>query len=98
MNPDPLDKPSIENALSSLNDWEYKDNRLLKTFTFSDFREAMTFIVHIGFYAEALNHHPLLTNVYNRVSIELTTHSAANQVTELDVLLAEAIDKVNRDK
>ena len=70
------------------------NNRLTKTFKFADFREAVAFIVHIGFHANHLDHHPILYNVYNQVSIELTTHSAGNRVTQMDILLAQAIDKV----
>ncbi len=94
MNRDPLSQKTVNNALASLQNWEYRNNRLTKTFKFADFREAVAFIVHIGFHANHLDHHPILYNVYNQVSIELTTHSAGNRVTQMDILLAQAIDKV----
>ncbi len=94
MNRDPLDQKTLNDALSSLQNWEYRNDRLTRTFKFADFREAVAFIVRIGFHAEHLDHHPILYNVYNRVSIELTTHSAGNRVSQMDVLLAQAIDKV----
>lgn len=94
MNRDPLDRGAIDNALESLHGWEFHNDRLIKTFEFTDFREAIAFIVRIGFHADALNHHPILTNVYSRVGIELTTHSAGNRVTQLDVLLAQAIEQI----
>ena len=94
MNRDPLSQKTVNDALASLQNWEYRNNRLTKTFKFADFREAVAFIVHIGFHANHLDHHPILYNVYNQVSIELTTHSAGNRVTQMDILLAQAIDKV----
>ncbi len=90
----PLDQDSIDKALRSLSGWECKDDHLVKTFVLGDFREAVAFIVRIGFCAESLNHHPELYNVYNRVRVELTTHDAGNKVTTMDVVLAQNIDKV----
>ncbi len=94
MNRDPLDQKTLKDALASLQNWEYRNDRLIRTFKFENFREAVAFIVQIGFHADDLDHHPILYNVYNQVSIELTTHSVGNRVTQLDVLLAQAIDKV----
>ena len=94
MNRDPLDQKTLNDALASLQNWEYRNERLVRTFKFADFREAVAFIVRIGFCADQLDHHPILYNVYNQVSIELTTHSAGNRVSQMDVLLAQAIDKV----
>lgn len=94
MNRDPLERGAIENALESLHGWEFQNNRLVKTFEFANFRESVAFIVQIAFHADALNHHPILYNVYSRVRIELTTHSVGNKVTQLDVLLAQAIEQV----
>ena len=90
----PLEKGELNKALKLLQDWEHKNDRLIKTFKFGDFREAIAFIVHISFCADNIDHHPILINVYNSVSIELTTHSAGNKVTSLDVVLAKAIEKV----
>ncbi len=94
MNRNPLDQKTRQDALASLPSWTFRDNRLVRTFEFENFREAVAFIVHIGFHADHLDHHPILYNVYNKVTIELTTHSAGNQVTQMDVLLAQAMDKV----
>lgn len=69
-------------------------NQLAKTFSFGSFKEAMSFILRIAFEAEALDHHPELKNVYNRVEIGLATHDAGNRVTELDVELAKRIDHI----
>ena len=87
----PLSQSEINEVLESLPGWQQDGDRLVKTFVFNHFPEAISFIVRIGFIAEKLNHHPELTNVYNRVGIALTTHDAGNRVTERDVALARAI-------
>lgn len=74
--------------------WVEQDNFLKKTYTFADFREAFAFMTRVAFIAEAMNHHPNWSNVYNRVTIELTTHDAGNTITDKDKKLAEAIDKL----
>ena len=87
----PLSQTEITEVLETLPGWHEDGNRLIKTFVFASFPEAISFIVRIGFIAEKLNHHPELTNVYNRVGIALTTHDAGNLVTEKDAMLARAI-------
>lgn len=91
---EPLSNKEIEQALSKLSGWAHNDDKLWKKFEFSDFKEAMGFIVRIGFEAEALGHHPNLFNVYNRVTIGLQTHDAGNKVTNKDIELAKAIESV----
>ncbi|MFB6279425.1 MAG: 4a-hydroxytetrahydrobiopterin dehydratase [Salinibacter sp.] len=89
---DPLSDADIDDALDDLEGWSHADDKIQKTYEFSDFREAISFIVRLSFYAEEMNHHPELENVYNTVSIALTTHDAGGQVTELDIELASAIE------
>ena len=74
--------------------WREEDNKLKKTFEFKDFREAFAFMTRVAFLAEAHNHHPNWSNVYNKVIIELTTHDQGNTVTQKDKKLAEAIDEL----
>lgn len=62
---------------------------------FDSFSEAMAFMVRVGFIAEELQHHPEWSNVYNRVSIKLTTHDAGNMVTDIDRLMAARIDDLS---
>jgi 4a-hydroxytetrahydrobiopterin dehydratase len=90
---DPLSDAEIEDALSELDGWTYADDKLKKTFEFSNFREAISFIMRLSFYAEEMMHHPELENVYNTVSIALTTHDAGGKVTEMDVELASKIEE-----
>jgi 4a-hydroxytetrahydrobiopterin dehydratase len=72
--------------------WIEADGRLRREFTFPDFTSAFAFMMRVAFIAEALDHHPEWSNLYNRVVIELTTHDADNTVTERDRVMAEAID------
>jgi 4a-hydroxytetrahydrobiopterin dehydratase len=74
--------------------WTEENNRLKKTFRFKDFQEAFAFMARVAFLAEKHNHHPNWSNVYNTVTIELTTHDAGNIVTEKDHKLAAAIDAI----
>lgn len=91
---DPLSDTEIDEALADLEGWTYEDDKLKKTFEFADFRAAISFIVRISFYAEEMMHHPELENVYNTVSVALTTHDAGGKVTEMDVELASEIEDV----
>lgn len=91
---DPLSTADIEDALDDLPGWTYEDDKIKKTYEFSDFRAAISFIVRISFYAEEMMHHPELENVYNSVSIALTTHDAGGQVTEMDLELASEIENI----
>jgi len=68
---------------------------LLKTFEFEDFKQAFGFMTEVAKLAEEMNHHPNWTNVYNRVTILLSTHDAGDVITEADTKLAEAIDAID---
>ena len=89
---DPLSDDEIQDALADLDGWTHEDDKLTKTFEFSNFREAISFIVRLSFYAEEMMHHPELKNVYNTVDVALTTHDAGGKVTEMDVELASKIE------
>lgn len=74
--------------------WTVSDNRLYRRFVFNDFNEAFRFMTEVAKIAEAQNHHPNWTNVYNVVEIYLNTHDAGDVITEKDYKLASAIDKL----
>ena len=74
--------------------WQEKENKLVRTFQFRDFTEAFGFMAKVAIEAEKMNHHPFWSNVYNQVTIELTTHDAGNKVTAKDHALAEKIDSL----
>ena len=92
----PLSVVQIEHALTHLPGWAWQGDALVKTMTFVNFREALAFMLKAGFEADALNHHPEWTNVYDRVSIRLTTHHSGNKVTAKDVELAKRMEALNK--
>jgi 4a-hydroxytetrahydrobiopterin dehydratase len=91
----PLSSAKITAALAELPGWASKRDALTKEFKFGSFREAMAFMVRVSYEAEALNHHPDWTNVYNRVLIRLNTHDADGKVTTKDVELAKKIQAMS---
>lgn len=94
--PTPALTPSeITAALATLPGWELREDALAKDFTFGSFREALSFMVRAGFEAEAMDHHPDWTNVYNRVAVRLNTHDAGGRVTAKDVELARRLQQIS---
>lgn len=91
----PLTADEIAPALGSLPGWKFERDALAKTFEFASFREALSFMVRVGFEAEVLNHHPDWSNAYNRVEIRLSTHDAGNKVTKKDLELARVIQRIS---
>jgi 4a-hydroxytetrahydrobiopterin dehydratase len=91
---DPLSKKQIKKELEQLDGWSFEGDTITKDFSFPDFKEAISFMVRVGFEAEALVHHPDWSNVYNSVSISLSTHDAGGKVTEKDIKLAKAIEEI----
>ncbi|MEM9061902.1 MAG: 4a-hydroxytetrahydrobiopterin dehydratase [Pseudomonadota bacterium] len=65
-----------------------------KTFKFKDFRSAMAWMVRAGFEAEAADHHPEWSNVYNRVEVRLTTHDTGG-LTDKDIALATLMEAIS---
>ena len=82
-----------DQAVAALAGWSMADGReaICKTYRFKDFNAAFGFMARVALKAEAMDHHPEWSNVYNRVEVTLTTHSAGG-VTELDVALARFMD------
>jgi 4a-hydroxytetrahydrobiopterin dehydratase len=82
-------------ALAKLSGWrEVKDrDAITKRFQFKDFNEAFGFMARAALVAEKLDHHPEWFNVYSKVDVTLSTHDAGG-LTDLDIRLAEAMDKL----
>ncbi|HZL46250.1 MAG TPA: 4a-hydroxytetrahydrobiopterin dehydratase [Opitutaceae bacterium] len=91
----PLRSTEIQQALDGLPGWKHERDALVKTFKFGGFREAFSFMTRVAFEAEAMDHHPDWTNVYNRVVVRLQTHDAGDRVTANDVELAGKIQKIS---
>ena len=72
--------------------WQELNNKLYRSFTFSDFRHAFNFITNVADLAQHHNHHPTWTNTYNKVEIWLSTHDAGDIITHKDRELAASID------
>ena len=81
-------------ALARLDGWKDVSGReaISKKFVFADFNEAFGFMARAALLAEKLDHHPEWFNVYKTVDVTLSTHDAGG-VTELDIKLAEAMNK-----
>ncbi len=88
-----LDESGRNAALVSIPAWQYDADAkgIRRSFKFTDFAEALGFMVRVGVLAEKADHHPEWFNVYNRVDILLTTHDAGG-LSRRDIDLAIAID------
>ena len=84
-----------DEALGRLNGWVYDEgaDAITHEFKFKDFSEAFAFMTRVALLAQAANHHPEWSNVYNKVTVTLTTHDAGG-LSAKDVSLAEGIDKL----
>jgi len=71
--------------------WTEIDNELVAHFEFADFVSAFAFMTEVAIHAEKQDHHPWWSNVYNKVTIKLSTHDAGDIVTEKDHKLAATI-------
>ena len=72
--------------------WKQVKDALVAELVFKNFVDAFAFMTDVAALAEKHDHHPEWSNVYNRVTIRLTTHDAGNQVTDKDRKLAEAVE------
>ncbi len=89
-----LSARQIQEALADLPGWTHTHAKLLRVFKFTDFAAALVFINRVGGLAERHGHHPEIHNIWNTVTLSLTTHDAGNQVTEKDVALARALNSL----
>ena len=82
-------------AATQVPGWAADDNRpsIHRTFAFKDFSEAFAFMTRVALAAEAADHHPEWSNVYNRVDVVLTSHDAGG-VTARDVALAGFMNRI----
>ncbi len=70
------------------------NNNLIGEFKFKDFTQAFGFLAQVAILQEKHNHHAKIENMYNKVTLTLTTHDAGNVVTEKDLKLATAIEEL----
>jgi 4a-hydroxytetrahydrobiopterin dehydratase len=88
-----LDEEERRAALAELPGWTEtpERNAIRKSFKFKSFNEAFAFMTRAALVAEKLDHHPDWSNVYNRVEVTLSTHSAGG-VTDLDIAFAKKMN------
>ena len=88
-----LSETEITEELKKLEGWEINDNKLHKEFQFDSFNQAFGFMTRAAMEIEKMNHHPEWFNVYNRITIDLTTHDAGG-ITNNDVNLARILNSL----
>ncbi len=90
-----LDADQRSDIAAKLPQWKMASGRdaIERSFKFKDFNAAFGFMTRAALVAEQMNHHPEWFNVWNRVDVALSTHDAGG-LTELDVKLAEAMDRI----
>lgn len=87
-----LSDQQVSAELSKLKGWELKAGNLHRAFQFKDFVEAFGFMTRVALTAEAMGHHPAWSNVWNKVEIDLSTHSISG-ISRLDFELAAKIQE-----
>lgn len=88
-----LSQLDIEEQLKNLAGWSVVNEKLHKEFQFESFNQAFGFMTRAAMEIEKMNHHPEWFNVYNRITIELTTHDAGG-ITKNDVTLAKILNSL----
>ncbi len=89
-----LTDAQIQENLAQVDGWTIENGKLHKEFQFDNFVSAFGFMTQLALVAESLNHHPEWFNVYNRVTIDLTTHDAGG-ISELDFQWAKQADAIS---
>ncbi len=88
-----LTQEEVNAKLKELDGWSVMDKKLHKEFQFDSFNQAFGFMTRAAMEIEKMNHHPEWCNVYNKITIELTTHDAGG-VTENDINLAKILNSL----
>lgn len=88
-----LSSQEIETALRALPGWSLVGGKLHREWKFANFSAAFGFMTRVALAAEARDHHPDWSNVWNRVVVDLHTHDAGG-ITEKDVSLAKLISEL----
>ena len=88
-----LSQTDIDEELKNLPGWSVVNEKLHKEFQFESFNQAFGFMTRAAMEIEKMNHHPEWFNVYNRITIELTTHDAGG-ITKNDVNLAKILNSL----
>ena len=90
--PRKLSDVEVEEGLAGLAGWRLEGGDIMRDFQLKDFVAAAGFIAQIAVLAERMNHHPTITNTYNRVGIALSTHDV-DGISDFDLKLAGEISE-----
>jgi len=88
-----LSESDVGEELKKLEGWDVKNDKLHKEFQFDNFNQAFGFMTRAAMEIEKMNHHPEWFNVYNRITVDLTTHEAGG-ITNNDVNLARILNSL----
>jgi 4a-hydroxytetrahydrobiopterin dehydratase len=88
-----LSSEDVSARIASLPDWKLASDKLHREYKFADFTHAFAFMAAVATVAEKMDHHPDWQNVYNRVTVDLSTHDAGG-ITVLDFELATAMENM----
>ena len=88
-----LSESEIDEELKKITGWNVKEDKLHKEFQFDNFNQAFGFMTRAAMEIEKMNHHPEWFNVYNRITVDLTTHEAGG-ITNNDVNLAKVLNSL----
>ena len=88
-----LSQLDIKEELKNLSGWNVINEKLHKEFEFDSFNQAFGFMTRAAIEIEKMNHHPEWFNVYNRITVELTTHDAGG-ITKNDINLAKILNSL----
>src|ERR1700735_3953946 len=89
-----LSKKEVTDGLYKLNGWTVVKGNLHRVFEFKDFKQAFAFMTRVARAADGMNHHPDWSNAYNKVTVDLSTHSAGGLSND-DFDLAGKIQKIH---
>lgn len=90
-----LSDEQIKTELATLSGWSVINSKIHKDFVFDDFVEAFGFMCKAAIHVEKMNHHPEWFNVYNKISIDLTTHDVGG-ITQNDIILARTLNSLKK--
>lgn len=90
---DKLSDNVIKDRLRELPGWSLQDGKLTREFHFANFVDAFGFMTRAALVAEKSDHHPEWSNVYNKVTVQLTTHDC-DGISEKDFALASTMDEL----
>ena len=88
-----LSQTDIDEELKNLPGWSVINEKLHKEFQFDSFNQAFGFMTRAAMEIEKMNHHPEWFNVYNKITVDLTTHDAGG-ITKNDVNLARILNSL----